>query len=104
MLTEATHSGATYNLVGEAITQQQLAHFLNITFGTNLTYDAMSIEAYKAERTAELGQFLGTIIGGIYESIRLGFFQVDSDFAHAAGREHISWEAYFSGIKTGNNS
>jgi len=46
------------------------------------------VEVYVAERKAELGDFLGTVIAGIYEGIRNGAFDVPSDFMQAAGRPH----------------
>ena len=36
MLTEPKHNGQTYNLHGQAITQQQLTDYLNASFGTEL--------------------------------------------------------------------
>jgi NAD(P)H dehydrogenase (quinone) len=99
MLLEEKHNGHVYHLAGKAITQQQLADFMNLAFDTNLTYESMSVEDYKAERTGELGEFLGTIIAGIYESIRNGWSAIDSDYTKAAGREHISWQDYFQSIK-----
>ena len=95
MLVEPTHSLQTYNLHGTPITQQQLAEYLNQTFGTNLVYRSMSVEEYRAERVAELGEFLGTVIAGIYEGIRGGLSDNQSHFSDAAGREHQSWNDYF---------
>ena len=102
MLTEKSHKERIYNLTGEAITQQHLTDYLNSAFGTNLVYESTSVEDYKAERTAELGEFLGTVISGIYESIRLGLSDVDSDYAQAAGREHVLWQDYFATISKKN--
>lgn len=59
----------------------------------------MSVADYRADRIAELGEFMGTIIGGIYEGIRGGHFDAPSDFAAAAGRAHQSWTAWFAGLK-----
>lgn len=99
MLTEDWHHGETYNLNGVPISQQQLADYLNQTFDTHLTYESLSVEAYKVERTVELGESLGTIIAGIYEGIRNNAFDVQSYYAQAAGREHITWPAYFDQLK-----
>jgi NAD(P)H dehydrogenase (quinone) len=98
MLLEDKHNGNTYNLAGEAITQQQLADFLNDTFNTQLVYESMTIEAYQQERQKELGEFLGTIIAGIYAGIRNGRSNVESHYKQAAGREHVSWQEYFQAI------
>ena len=100
MLTESKHDGQTYHLHGEAITQQQLADYLNLAFGTQLTYRSMTVDEYRAERVAELGEFLGTVIAGIYEGIRLGASNHPSQYQQAAGRAHQSWEDYFQRLKS----
>ncbi len=99
MLTEDKHNNKTYNLHGEAITQFELAEYLNLAFGTQLTYRAMTIKDYQRDRIAELGEFFGTVIAGIYGGIRVGANDNPSDFLIAAGREHQSWEDYFRGLK-----
>lgn len=98
IMTEPKHNGQTYNLHGSPMTQQQLTDKFNIAFGTSLTYRSMSVEEFQAERVAELGQFLGTVIAGIYEGIRNGAFANESQFLQAAGREHQSWEEYFKDL------
>lgn len=98
MILDDKHNGNTYNLGGTPITQQELTEYMNDAFGTNLFYESMSVENYLVERKNELGDFMGTIIAGIYTGIRNGDTVFESDFAKAAGREHISWEEYFSNI------
>lgn len=98
MLTEPRHNGHTYNLHGERLTQAELAAHINHAFGTTLSYRAMSVEAYKADRVAELGDFIGAVIAGIYQSIRDGALDRPSDFETATGRPHQSWDAYFAAI------
>ena len=83
-------NGKTLNLVGEGITQSQLADYINQVYGTTLSFKDISVEAYKEERQSALGDFLGTIIAGIYEGIRNGANDVTSDFETAAGRPHKS--------------
>lgn len=100
MLTESQHDGQTYNLHGEALTQQQLADYLNLAFGTQLTYRSMTVDEYRAERVAELGDFLGTVIAGIYEGILLGASHNPSHYQQAAGRAHQSWDNYFQQLKS----
>ncbi|MFN3192341.1 MAG: SDR family oxidoreductase [Aureliella sp.] len=99
MLTEDKHVGQTYNLHGELLTQQQVTDFLNDAFGTQLTFRNMSIEEYRNDRIAELGDFLGTVIAGIYEGILEGAVANESHYATAAGREHQGWRAYFDDLK-----
>ena len=90
MLVEEDHNGNVYNLVGTGISQAQLAEYINHVFDTHLVFNSISIEAYKAERIAELGDFIGTVIAGIYEGIREGANDVGSDFEKATGRPHLS--------------
>ena len=98
LLSNDTLNGQTFNLWGTPISQTELADYLNDAFGTSLTYREMTPEEYVADRTAELGDFIGPIIGGIYEGIRLGIYDVPSDFAKAAGRPHQSWSDYFGSL------
>ncbi|GJM10097.1 MAG: NAD(P)-dependent oxidoreductase [Lysobacteraceae bacterium] len=58
MLTGAEHNWHTYLLHGTPLTQTELAAYLNRTFGTELTYRPMSVEEYRADRIAELGEFI----------------------------------------------
>lgn len=95
MLTEDKHNGKTYNLNGDALTQYQLADYLSKVFDTDLSYEPMSVEDYRKDRVADLGEFIGTVIAGIYQGIREGKSDNPSDYFKAAGREHISWDAYF---------
>lgn len=96
MLTEDKHNGQTYNLHGEAITQAQLAEWMNLAFGTDLKFESMSVEDYKQDRIAELGEFIGTVITGIYHGIREGKSDNPSHFERATGRPHVSWQEYFT--------
>lgn len=100
MLTQDKHNAQIYNLHGEAITQYQLAEYLNSAFGTDLTYTPMSVEEYRKERVIELGEFLGTVISGIYQGIREGKANNPSHFYEAAGREHERWQTYFANINS----
>ena len=99
MILNDVHNGHTYNLHGEALTQLQLAEYLNNTFGTTLEYREVSVEEFRKQSIEELGEFLGTIVGGIYEGIREGEADNPSDFETAAGRPHQTWSDYFSGLR-----
>ncbi len=90
MLTEDSLTGKTYNLFGEPITQQQLTDAINKAYNLNLPYKSISVEAYIKERQAALGEFLGTVIGGIYEGIKTDKFTGESDFKEVSKREHKS--------------
>lgn len=90
MLTEEKHSKKVYNLVGEPITQAKLADYINQTYNTKLVFNSVSVEEYTNERKTELGDFIGTVIAGIYEGILNGVYNVNSDYEKAAGRLHKS--------------
>lgn len=103
MLTQNTHNGHVYNLNGEAISQTTLSEYLNAAYDTHLTYHPMTVEAYQATCSAELGEFLGTIIAGIYQGIRDGKANNPSDYQQATGRAHQSWDDFFTKIKENRN-
>lgn len=90
MLIKDQHNGQTYNLSGENISQATLASLMNQVYGTSLEFNSMSIGAYEEERKAELGEFLGTVIAGIYHGIRKGANDLKSDYSKAAGRAHLT--------------
>lgn len=101
LLVNPASNGQVFNLSGPAITQQELTDYMNACFGTSLIFESMSFEDYLAERTEALGPFLGDVIAGIYQAIALGHFEQEPHYEAAAGRPHISWEAYFEGLKDG---
>lgn len=90
MLLDENLNGREYNLVGEGITQSQLASHINKAYNTTLSYNAVSFEDYAKERKAALGDFIGTVIAGIYEGIQNGANDVPSDFTKVTGRPHKS--------------
>ncbi|NME72911.1 SDR family oxidoreductase [Flammeovirga aprica] len=90
MLLEDKHNEQTYNLLGDAITQQQLADVINEAYGTQIAFNAVSVEEYTAERKKELGDFLGVVIAGIYSGIKSGAYELSSDFDKAAGRPPLT--------------
>jgi NAD(P)H dehydrogenase (quinone) len=104
LLSDPSLDSKVYNLHGEPITQKELTNYLNSAFGTELPFRSMTVSEYREERVAELGEFLGTVIAGIYDGIRTGHNDNPSDFAAAAGRQHQSWDDYFAGIKGGKAS
>ena len=99
MILNDNRNSQTFNLAGDAITQLQLTGYLNSAFGSNLVYEAMTLEAYQAFQQNVNGEFLGKVIAGIYTKIRNGEFNIQSDFKAAAGRSHLRWEDYFNTLK-----
>jgi NAD(P)H dehydrogenase (quinone) len=100
MLVEDKHNSKIYNLHGESITQYEIAKYLNGAFDTDLRYAPVSVEEFKADRIAELGGFIGTVIAGIYQGVRDGKSDNVSNYMDAVGREHLSWKEYFNSIKS----
>ena len=98
LLTRDELNGQTFDLNGTPITQAELTQYMNAAYGTELTYRGMSAKDYVADRTAELGDFIGPIIGGIYDGIRRGAFDAPGDYEAATGRPHQSWEDYFASL------
>ena len=100
MLVEPEHIGKTYNLHGDPLTQEQLTSYLNQAFDMDLVCEEMTVEEYHRDRVAELGEFLGGVIAGIYAGIREGALDNPSHFLDAAGRPHQPWPDYFSRLRT----
>ena len=98
LLTRDELNGQTFDLNGTPITQAELTQYMNAAYGTELTYRGMSAKDYVADRTAELGDFIGPIIGGIYDGIRRSAFDASGDYEAATGRPHQSWEDYFASL------
>lgn len=90
MLTDDRHNSKTYNLVGEAISQNDLAQLINQVYQTQLSFHSMSVDAYEKERKQALGDFIGGVIAGIYTGIRDGAYNIPSDYETAADRPYKS--------------
>ncbi|TXF89811.1 SDR family oxidoreductase [Neolewinella aurantiaca] len=102
MLLEEKHNGQIYNLAGKSITQAELAELLNAAYGSDLSYHPVSVSDYAKERKAALGEFIGSVIAGIYEGIQLGVNDVASDYSTAAGRPHLSPEEMIANFQKGH--
>lgn len=90
MVISNENNGKIYNLVGEAITQQELANSINKYYGTQLIYEYIYEEDYKKDRIAAYGDFFGNVIAGIYINIKNGTFDVQSDYEMVTNRKHKS--------------
>lgn len=88
LLTEDKLLGKTYNLFGEPVSQQQLTDAINKAYSLNLPFKNIPVDKYIKHRKEALGDFLGTVIGGIYEGIRTGKFNGKSNFFEVTGRTH----------------
>ena len=78
-----------------------LGGLINTVYGTDIKFNPVSVEAYEKDRKPELGDFMGTIIAGIYEGIGLGADDVSSDYEKAAGRPHASCLEMISTFRNG---
>ena len=98
LLTTSGHDGQTLDLSGEPITQAELAGFLSRAYDAEIGYRSMGVEEYRRDRVDELGEFMGTVIAGIYEGIRNGDYDVAGDYEAVVGRPHQAWDNYFAGL------
>ena len=94
-------SGQIYNLFGSPITQSELAMAINRNYSTEMEYHSLSPEEYLEERRSALGEFLGTVIAGIYSGIRSGSYDIASDYEKVTGREHKDIDQMIQEYKSG---
>ena len=99
MILNKDRNGQIFTLCGKSITQEELTSFLNPCFNTNLHYESTSVGDYLKFQKEVNGEFLGSVIAGIYTKIRNGEFDLESDYQKAAGREHVQWKKYFNELK-----
>jgi NAD(P)H dehydrogenase (quinone) len=90
MLIQDIHNNKTYNLLGEPISQKELAELINQVYNTQLVFNPISVDEYAKERKQELGEFIGGVIAGIYKGINDGVYSIHSDYEKAAGRPYKS--------------
>lgn len=95
LLANNSLNGATYNLVGESITQTELVAYFNKYFKTKLIYESMILENYLNWQQEHNGDFLGSVIAGIYQKIRNNEFELESDFEKIVGRKHKTMDEIF---------
>jgi NAD(P)H dehydrogenase (quinone) len=99
LITRDEFNGSVYNLAGVAITQKELVDAINEVYGSDMQFESMGVEEYRRDRIAAHGEVFGTIISGIYEGIRNGAFEIESDFRKVTGRNHISVAEYINWFK-----
>lgn len=103
LLTDDNLLGQTYNLHGESVSQNDLTEAINKAYGLELSYKSVSVQDYLQQRKTALGEFMGTVIGGIYEGIRLGKFDEASDFFKVTQRAHQSADEMIQAFKNDNS-
>jgi NAD(P)H dehydrogenase (quinone) len=87
LASDDVHNGKIFNLVGESKTQAELVARVNECCDLNVAYEAISDEAYLSRVEPVRGKLVAEMITGCYQSIRVGGFDVESDYAAAAGRQ-----------------
>lgn len=103
MLLKNDLNSNTYNLTSKPITQYELASYINSAYHTNLKYLSLSSVDYLEDRKKELGNFIGTVVAGIYDGISKGSFNVESDFMKVVGRPHKSVIELIESFKCSTN-
>ena len=89
----------TYTLTGETITQSQLAEIITEVYDENVEYREVSVQDFLWSCKARLGDYFGTVVSGIYESIQLGHFNEPGDFEHIMGRPHKTMREIIEAFK-----
>jgi NAD(P)H dehydrogenase (quinone) len=84
-------NGQIFNLVGETLTQARLVELANQIFGMDVRYEVISDEENIAElmkdpKIAMRGEKVAKMLTGCFQAVRVGAFDVESDFERAAGR------------------
>jgi len=80
------HNGKIYNLVGECHSQQELVDMVNEVYGTDVRYESISDDECYAKLEPERGEIVANMLTGCYQCIRIGAYDVASDFEAATGR------------------
>lgn len=84
-------NGQVFNLVGDILTQAQLVALANQVFDMEVRYEKISDEENIAElmkdpKIASRGERVAKMLTGCFQAVRVGAFDVESDFERAAGR------------------
>jgi len=84
-------NGQIFNLAGETLTQPGLVELANQVFDMDVRYETITDEQNIAElmkdpKIAARGEKVAQMLTGCFQAVRVGAFDVDSDFERAAGR------------------
>jgi NAD(P)H dehydrogenase (quinone) len=80
-----------FNLVGETLTQAQLVELANQVFDMDVRYEVITdeeniVELMKDPKIAVRGEKVAKMLTGCFQAVRIGAFDVESDFERATGR------------------
>lgn len=84
LATDDAHNGKIFNLVGESKSQPELVAYVNSHLGLNVRPETIGDDEFRASVPSERGELVATMITGCYQCVRVGAFDVESDFE--AGR------------------
>lgn len=84
-------NGRVFDLVGDSLSQARLVELANQVYGMNVRYQTISDEENIAElmkdpKIAARGEHVAKMLTGCFQAVRVGAFDVASDFERAAGR------------------
>lgn len=89
LATNPARCGRVYNIVGECLTQGELVAMANDVFGLDVRYQTMSDDDCTGRfrrLMPERGEAVARMLTGCFQCIRIGAFDVPSDYEAAAGR------------------
>lgn len=102
LVTDARHRGRTLNIVGDCWTQAEIVDAACRVFGFDVRYEALSDEDYVArfqKLMPERGEVVARMLTGAFQCIRLGAYDVPSDFEEVTGRRAKSLEAMLETLR-----
>ena len=84
-------NGQIFNLLGNSLTQAGLVELANEVFDMDVRYETITDEENIAElmkdpKIAVRGEHVAKMLTGCFQALRVGAFDVESDFERAAGR------------------
>lgn len=84
-------NGQVFNLAGDTLTQARLVELANEVFDMDVRYEVISDEKNIAQlmkdpKIAVRGEKVARMLTGCFQAVRVGAFDVESDFERAAGR------------------
>lgn len=86
LATDDSCNGRIYNLVGECHSQPELVELVNLHFDQQIRYETISDGACFDKLESARGPVVARMLAGCYQCIRIGAFDVPSDFESASGR------------------
>jgi len=91
LATNDAANGQVYDLVGDSLSQAGLVELANQVYGMDVRYQTISDEENIAElmkdpKIAARGEYVAKMLTGCFQAVRVGAFNVESDFERAAGR------------------